>query len=65
MTDIDPIMIPSVRYEIWGWPAVVNFVLGGTAASFYLFSLLDAVLFSQAGAQLAAASNSVPESPAR
>lgn len=41
------IVIPSVRYEIWGWPAAVNFILGGTAAGFYLFGLLDTTWFQQ------------------
>jgi len=49
---VEKIVIPSVRYEIWGWPAAVNFILGGTAAGFYLFGLLDMIWF-QPGVQAA------------
>lgn len=33
--------IQPLRYRVWGWPAVANFVMGGTAAGFYLLSLLE------------------------
>jgi DMSO reductase anchor subunit len=46
----DRILIPSVRYEIWGWPAAVNLTLGGTAAGFYLFALISTEVFLQVGA---------------
>lgn len=33
-------LIQSVRNEVWGWPAFINFLLGGIAAGFYLLSFL-------------------------
>lgn len=29
-------LVQSIRQKIWGWPAVVNFLLGGMAGGFYL-----------------------------
>jgi DMSO reductase anchor subunit len=29
---------------VWGWPAVVNFFLGGMAASYYLLKVIDGIL---------------------
>lgn len=43
-------MIPSMRHEIWGWPAAVNVILGGTAGGFFLFSFLNTELCLQAKA---------------
>lgn len=33
-------LIKPKKLEVWKWPAVVNFTLGGTAAGFYLIYLL-------------------------
>ena len=35
-------MIPAQRQELWGWPAVVNFVLGGLGAGWYVVAVLAA-----------------------
>jgi DMSO reductase anchor subunit len=39
-------LIKPKKLEVWKWPAVVNFVLGGTAAGFYLIYLLIASINS-------------------
>ncbi len=36
---IDLPMIEPKRQTVWGWPAVINFTLGGAGAGLYLFSL--------------------------
>jgi DMSO reductase anchor subunit len=33
-------MLPAQRQALWGWPAVVNFVLGGLGAGWYVVALL-------------------------
>lgn len=43
----DNILIQATRHEIWGWPAVVNLLMGSTAAGYYLFSLLNIELCQQ------------------
>jgi DMSO reductase anchor subunit len=48
MSKTDNILIPSVRHEIWGWPAAVNLMLGGTAAGFFLFGFLETEWFHHA-----------------
>ena len=35
-------MLPAQRQALWGWPAVVNFVLGGLGAGWYVVALLAA-----------------------
>jgi DMSO reductase anchor subunit len=37
-------LIPPQRQMLWGWPAVVNFVLGGLGAGWYAIALLAAGL---------------------
>jgi DMSO reductase anchor subunit len=37
-------LIPSKKQKAWGWPAVVNFILGGLAAGFYILCFLDQLL---------------------
>ena len=37
------IIQPKIQ-KIWGWPAVINFILGGMAAGFYLLSIFMAFL---------------------
>lgn len=37
-------MIPAQGQALWGWPAVVNFVLGGLGAGWYLVAVLSAGL---------------------
>jgi DMSO reductase anchor subunit len=32
--------IQPVKYRVWGWPAVANFVIGGMASGFYLLCFL-------------------------
>ena len=39
-------LIKPKKLEVWKWPAVVNFTLGGTAAGFYLIYLLIASINS-------------------
>jgi formate-dependent nitrite reductase membrane component NrfD len=34
-------LIRPMKYRVWGWPAVTNFIIGGMASGFYLLSLLD------------------------
>jgi anaerobic dimethyl sulfoxide reductase subunit C (anchor subunit) len=36
--------IRPVKYRVWGWPAVANFVIGGMASGFYLLCFLDILL---------------------
>lgn len=33
-------IIPPIRQKAWGWPAALNFILGGMGSGFYLLSLL-------------------------
>jgi phenylacetyl-CoA:acceptor oxidoreductase subunit 2 len=33
-------LVRSKKQKVWGWPGVVNFILGGMAAGFYLLSSL-------------------------
>jgi DMSO reductase anchor subunit len=35
-------MLPGQRQALWGWPAVVNFALGGLGAGWYVVALLAA-----------------------
>ncbi|HEX4995479.1 MAG TPA: DmsC/YnfH family molybdoenzyme membrane anchor subunit [Methylomirabilota bacterium] len=35
-------MMPARRQELWGWPAVVNFALGGLGAGWYVVAVLEA-----------------------
>lgn len=35
-------MLPAQRQTLWGWPAVVNFALGGLGAGWYVVALLAA-----------------------
>ena len=35
-------LIPPQRQRLWGWPAVMNFVLGGLGAGWYAIALLAA-----------------------
>lgn len=35
-------MMPARRQELWGWPAVVNFALGGLGAGWYVVAVLGA-----------------------
>jgi DMSO reductase anchor subunit len=35
-------MLPAQRQALWGWPAVVNFALGGLGAGWYVVALLAA-----------------------
>jgi formate-dependent nitrite reductase membrane component NrfD len=35
-------MLPARRQALWGWPAVVNFALGGLGAGWYVVALLAA-----------------------
>ena len=37
-------LIPSKKQKAWGWPAAVNFILGGLAAGFYILCFLDQLL---------------------
>ncbi len=37
--------IQPVRYRVWGWPAVANFVMGGMASGFYLLNFLGTSLW--------------------
>jgi formate-dependent nitrite reductase membrane component NrfD len=37
-------MLPARRQTLWGWPAVINFVLGGLGAGWYIVALLAAGL---------------------
>ncbi|OGW55651.1 MAG: hypothetical protein A2Y81_01115 [Nitrospirae bacterium RBG_13_43_8] len=37
-------LIPSKKQKAWGWPAAVNFILGGMAAGFYILCFLDELL---------------------
>jgi DMSO reductase anchor subunit len=37
-------MIPAQRQSLWGWPAVVNFALGGLGAGWYVVAVLAAGL---------------------
>lgn len=37
-------VIPAQRQRLWGWPAVLNFVLGGLGAGFYVVANLGAGL---------------------
>jgi phenylacetyl-CoA:acceptor oxidoreductase subunit 2 len=37
-------IIRPTKQGVWGWPGVVNFILGGMAAGFYLLSSLTAIL---------------------
>jgi phenylacetyl-CoA:acceptor oxidoreductase subunit 2 len=39
-------LIRPTKQEVWGWPGVVNFILGGMAAGFYLLSSLVTILQS-------------------
>ncbi len=39
-------LIKPKKLEVWKWPAVVNFALGGTAAGFYLIYILIASINS-------------------
>lgn len=41
------IQIPPTRYEIWGWPAAANLILGGTACGFFLLSMLNIEAYMQ------------------
>jgi DMSO reductase anchor subunit len=52
MRNNNNILIPTTRHEVWGWPAAANFILGGTACGFFLFSLIDTELFQQAKAAI-------------
>lgn len=38
------VLILPMKYKVWGWPAAVNFILGGTATGFYLLIFLMKVL---------------------
>jgi DMSO reductase anchor subunit len=35
-------MLPAQRQALWGWPAVINFALGGLGAGWYVVALLAA-----------------------
>ena len=35
-------MLPAQRQVLWGWPAVINFALGGLGAGWYVIALLAA-----------------------
>src|SRR6266496_1975910 len=35
-------LIPSRRQALWGWPAVLNFVLGGLGAGLYVTAVVAA-----------------------
>lgn len=35
-------MIPAQRQSLWGWPAVINFALGGLGAGWYVIAVLAA-----------------------
>jgi phenylacetyl-CoA:acceptor oxidoreductase subunit 2 len=37
-------LIRPKKQKVWGWPGVINFVLGGMAAGFYLLSSLVTIL---------------------
>jgi len=37
-------MLPAQQQALWGWPAVINFALGGLAAGWYVVALLAAGL---------------------
>mgnify|MGYP003584851341 CR=1 FL=1 len=37
-------MLPARPQTLWGWPAVVNFVLGGLGAGWYIVAVLAAGL---------------------
>jgi DMSO reductase anchor subunit len=39
-------LIPPRKQQAWRWPAVINFVLGGTGAGFYLLSFLATSLMA-------------------
>ena len=51
-------MLPARPQTLWGWPAVVNFVLGGLGAGWYIVALLAAGLERSPG--VTAASWAVP-----
>jgi formate-dependent nitrite reductase membrane component NrfD len=42
-------MIPAQRQGLWGWPAVVNFALGGLGAGWYVVAVLAAGFERSAG----------------
>jgi formate-dependent nitrite reductase membrane component NrfD len=46
-------MLPARPQTLWGWPAVVNFVLGGLGAGWYIVALLAAGLERSPGVALA------------
>jgi len=37
-------LVEAKKQKVWGWPAVINFVLGGTAAAFYVLGNLVVML---------------------
>ena len=37
-------VVPPKKQEIWGWPAVAGFAVGGAAGGFYLLSLLLSII---------------------
>lgn len=51
-------MLPARPQTLWGWPAVINFVLGGLGAGWYIVALLAAGLERSPG--VTAASWAVP-----
>lgn len=41
---IDQQLFPPERQETWGWPAAVNFILGGAGTGLYLLILLTGIM---------------------
>jgi DMSO reductase anchor subunit len=46
-------LIPSQRQQLWGFPAVVNFALGGVGAGFYVVAALASGIAPSAGGRAA------------
>ena len=47
--DNEQILIPSTQQKSWGWPAALNFILGGAGAGGYLFFTLSHIVVGSHG----------------
>jgi DMSO reductase anchor subunit len=41
-------LLRPIKQQVWGWPTLVNFLVGGMASSFYLLKVLNAFLYADA-----------------
>jgi DMSO reductase anchor subunit len=48
------VLLPPVRQALWGWPAVLNFALGGLGAGLYVMAALAAAIGHPASLRVAA-----------